>query len=453
MNETPKEKKKWYKSKWIWIVAIVMLFYSIMNACQNNSAFNEELTAIQDHISQNQFSEAETKLKAIKSSHSDNPSVYVTYADFYVVQNNYLSALNILDEGHNAVYVTGDYDATAEKREVIDNKIKEVACKYAETYESTGDYITAIDILFQRKLEDEVKEKFYKYADYYENQKDYQKAIELYQKAVNDYSSFFSGIFKKKDLRAKIEALTEQMRKAEPEEPKTTEATISNVIIGSDAATVRKLLNSYTEKSSVMGENAIDFDNDNLLITVFFTNGKADGVIFLSNNLNTMNTITGEGSYVSQHYDELVKMATNDTGIKIESDLMKYNSKGNKKVASELYIGNTPYADENSSSASQISETSQSTTKSTEAKEESEFSYCLESGIVAGVKIYLQPNNESYVGTITAFSDEIYNEKGKKEKGVYLSGGASEGWYKRKEIRYCYVRKDDPKLPSGRLFD
>ncbi len=252
MNEAQKEKKKWYKSKWIWIVAIVMLFYSIMNACQNNSAFNEELTAIQDHISQNQFSEAETKLKAIKSSHSNNPSVYVTYADFYVAQNNYLSALNILDEGHDAVYVTGDYDATSEKREVIDDKIKEVACKYAETYENTGDYITAIDILFQRKLEDEVKEKFYKYADYYENQKDYQKAIELYQKAVNDYSSFFSGIFKKKDLRAKIEALTEQMRKAEPEEPKT-DAILNDNINSSEETSIEEDKKTQNEYISALG--------------------------------------------------------------------------------------------------------------------------------------------------------------------------------------------------------
>lgn len=224
-------------------------------------------------------------------------------------------------------------------------------------------------------------------------------------------------------------------------------------IIGSNKDTVRKIFTGYKEKSSIFGENAIDFDSENLLVTVFFNNDKAEGVIFLSNNLNDMNTLTGEGSYVSQHYDELLKMATSDTNIKVESDLTKFNSQGNKKVASELYIGNTPYAETNNSNISASSGTTQSNTKSTKNKEESEFSYCLESGVVAGVKIYLKPNNESYVGTITAFSDEIYNEKGKKEKGVYLSGGSNDGWYKRSEIKKCYVRKDDPNLPSTRLID
>lgn len=235
------------------------------------------------------------------------------------------------------------------------------------------------------------------------------------------------------------------------EEPKTDVC-----IIGSDKETVRKIFDGYKEKTSIMGENAIDFDNDNLLVTVFFTNEKADGVIFLSNNLNDMNATTGEGSYVSQHYDELVKMATNDTSVKIESDLTKFNSQGNKKVASELYIGNTPY-DENGNTETPVSspapEPTQSSYTSSDKTEESEFSHCLETGLVAGVKIYLQPNNESYVGTITAFNDEIYDERGKKTKGVYLSGGAKDGWYKRSEIRYCYVRKDDPNLPSYRLID
>ena len=66
-------------------------------------------------------------------------------------------------------------------------------------------------------------------------------------------------------------------------------------IIGSDKETVRNIFSDYKEKKSIMGENAIDFDNNNLLVTVFFTNEKADGVIFLSNNVDDMNTLTGEG--------------------------------------------------------------------------------------------------------------------------------------------------------------
>lgn len=204
-------------------------------------------------------------------------------------------------------------------------------------------------------------------------------------------------------------------------------------VIGSDKETVRGIFKDYKEKSSLMGENAIDFDSKDLLVTVFFNDDKADGVIFLSNNLDDMNATTGEGSYVSEHYNELVKMATNDDSIKIETDLTKFNSQGNKKAVAELYIGNTPYNEETTTTSTV--KTENNTNSNTETKEESEFSYCLESGIVAGVKIYLKPSNDSYVGTITAFNNDMYDEKGKKQKGVYLSGGVNDGWYKRSDIK------------------
>ena len=59
----------------------------------------------------------------------------------------------------------------------------------------------------------------------------------------------------------------------------------------------------------------------------------------------------------------------------------------------------------------------------TETKPKSEFSYCLSSGIVQGVKLYSAPNNDSYVGTITSFCNDISDERGKKTKAVYISGG------------------------------
>jgi len=115
-------------------------------------------------------------------------------------------------------------------------------------------------------------------------------------------------------------------------------------LIGSTKDEVRKLLNNYKETKSNMGSNALDFENNNLLITVFFnSSGNADGVMFLSNNINTMDDLTGDGSYVSKHYNELVKLATTNSSILIETDLTKYNSKGVKKTPMELYIGNVPH--------------------------------------------------------------------------------------------------------------
>ena len=251
----------------------------------------------------------------------------------------------------------------------------------------------------------------------------------------------------------------QEVTNVQPKESETTKETEEAepvpqeelYIIGSNQETVRGIFKDYKEKSSLMGDNAIDFDSKDLLVTVFFKGDKADGVIFLSNNLDDMNTTTGEGSYVSQHYDELVKMATNDDTIKIETDLTKFNSQGNKKAVAELYIGNTPYNDEKSSAPSSSTEPKQETNTKAENKEENEFSYCLESGIRVGVKIYLKPSNDTYVGTISAFSDDMYDERGKKAKGVYLSNGVKDGWYKRSDIKKCYVRKDDPNLPSDRL--
>lgn len=229
-----------------------------------------------------------------------------------------------------------------------------------------------------------------------------------------------------------------------------TQQETSNVIIGSDKEAVRKLLGDYKETKSIMSDNALDFENNDLLITVYFNSDDvADGVLFMQNSLDGVDTLTGEGAYTSKHYDELVAMATNDPNVKVETDLTKHNSQGVKKYPMEIYVGNIPDTSSNTASAS-TTDKSESTQAATANTEKSEFSYCLSSGIVKGVKLYSAPNNDSYFGTITSFSDDILDERGKKTKGVYISGGKSDGWYKRSEIGRLYVRNDDPCLPSGR---
>lgn len=235
-------------------------------------------------------------------------------------------------------------------------------------------------------------------------------------------------------------------------EPNTTApATETNsVIIGSDKDSVRKIFDGYKETKSIMSDNALDFENNDLLITVYFNSDDiADGVLFMQNSFDGVDTLTGEGSYTSKHYDELVAMATNDPNVKVETDLTKYNSQGVKKYPMEIYIGNIPDTSSNTVSAN-TAETPEPTQATTANTEKSDFSYCLSSGIVQGVKLYSAPNNDSYFGTITSFSNDILDERGKKTKGVYISGGKSDGWYKRSEIGRLYVRNDDPCLPSGR---
>ena len=241
-----------------------------------------------------------------------------------------------------------------------------------------------------------------------------------------------------------------------------------NVIIGSNKNAVRKLFNSYKETKSIMSDNALDFENNDLLVTVYFNGeNKADGVLFMQNSFDGVDTLTGEGSYISKHYDELVAMATKDSNIKVETDVTKYNSQGVKKYPMEIYIGNIPeskpkstentdsgYAQFNPETGhfERVDDNPEPKQQSsnTETKPKSEFSYCLTSGIVQGVKLYSAPNNDSYVGTITSFSNDILDERGKKTKAVYISGGKNDGWYKRSEVGLLYVRNDDPCLPSGR---
>ena len=265
-------------------------------------------------------------------------------------------------------------------------------------------------------------------------------------------------------IREKAKALSGQTVSNTP----TPEPKANNVIIGSDKDSVRKIFDGYKETKSIMSDNALDFENNDLLVTVYF-NGedKADGVLFMQNSFDGVDTLTGEGSYISKHYDELVAMATNDPNIKIETDLTKYNSQGVKKYPMEIYIGNIPeskpkstentdsgYAQFNPETGHYEKTDGKTEPKqqsnNAETKPKSEFSYCLMSGIVQGVKLYSAPNNDSYVGTITSFSNDILDERGKKTKAVYISGGKNDGWYKRSEVGQLYVRNDDPCLPSGR---
>lgn len=86
--------------------------------------------------------------------------------------------------------------------------------------------------------------------------------------------------------------------------------------------------------------NSIKFENKNLMIGVDFDkNGNAEGVYLESLNLQDMDFVTQKGSYVSLHYNELVRLATGGKNIKVESDNIKYNQSGTKKYPGALLIG------------------------------------------------------------------------------------------------------------------
>ena len=98
-------------------------------------------------------------------------------------------------------------------------------------------------------------------------------------------------------------------------------------IIGSTKEEVISMLDEYTIDSKYtenVDKNALKFQDENLLIVVDFnSSGIAEGVYFLSNNKD-MDFVTGEGSYVSKNYDELLKLATSNKNLKIVNDVFEY---------------------------------------------------------------------------------------------------------------------------------
>jgi len=114
-------------------------------------------------------------------------------------------------------------------------------------------------------------------------------------------------------------------------------------IIGSTKDDVKKILSDYSINSNYTNNvdtNALKFENSNLMIVVDFNSkGIAEGICFISINSNEMDGLTGEGSYVSKHYDNLIKLASDNKSIKIEND-MKYDKTKLQKKPFELYIGN-----------------------------------------------------------------------------------------------------------------
>lgn len=218
----------------------------------------------------------------------------------------------------------------------------------------------------------------------------------------------------------------------------------ASFIIGSDKEAVRSLLSNYEEKTSIE-KNALWFENKDVLVTVYFNaENIADGVVFMQNDLDGVNTTTGEGSYISRHYDELVKLATNDSNVKIESDLTKYNKSGLKKYAMNLYIGNIPT--ESNVESPDSDETDTGNSNSEISKENSSPDFVSIVFLNVGLKVYQYKSDTSYIGTIKKVDRDYKDENGKKVGAVYLEGGAKDGWYIREDITRCFARSDDPFL-------
>lgn len=107
-------------------------------------------------------------------------------------------------------------------------------------------------------------------------------------------------------------------------------------IIGANKEQIRTMFSGWEyvpRYEQNVDPNAMKFENSDLMVVIDFDSQKvAEGVSFLSNgNLGDM--ITGKGSYVDIHYNELVQWATGGKNLKVV--------KGNvSQYPVEIYIGN-----------------------------------------------------------------------------------------------------------------
>lgn len=192
----------------------------------------------------------------------------------------------------------------------------------------------------------EVEAKFY----YPANKENKYKEGDLITVSGHSYEYEVEGVFKSSYwyiTNCRIEETTEEDRiriddflksieysKQESEE-KNGVNTIEEpkIILGSTRDEARKMFTDYkidNEYVKNVDANAVKFVNENLLVVIDFdTNGKAEGVSFLSNDTNG----DGKESYVNKHYDELIKLATGGKSVKVEKN-------ATTKYPIEIYIGN-----------------------------------------------------------------------------------------------------------------
>lgn len=165
--------------------------------------------------------------------------------------------------------------------------------------------------------------------------------LEAAEKQMEDLKK----ISEKKELEGKIKTETEAVSEKKPVECHQKEEENAQHIIGSTRKQVKKLLTDkgykfdkkYTEN---VDANAMDFEKKNVGILVYFDeNNIAEGVYVESWDGDIL---TGEGSYVSLHYDDLISLTSGDKNISVTNDLIEFTDFVYLEYPTWLEIGNLP---------------------------------------------------------------------------------------------------------------
>jgi len=120
-------------------------------------------------------------------------------------------------------------------------------------------------------------------------------------------------------------------------------------ILGAPKEDVNKLLTGFkvtenyimtggTIDNPIMYPYSIKFENENMMICVDFNEDWiAEGVYVETYVADDPDT--GEGSYVYENYDTIVKLIIGHQKIKVQNDTILYNSSGTKKYPTAIFVG------------------------------------------------------------------------------------------------------------------
>lgn len=174
------------------------------------------------------------------------------------------------------------------------------------------------------------------FSDFTEKEKeDYAKLAYNYAKYNDEYSDETKAVWRDEFVRLQAEALEVF------EEEKVVDDNVE-YIIGSNKMQVTKFLTDkgYTIDNKNVEPNVIEFLKDEMVILVYFDEDDISEGIWIESYDGDF--VTGEGSYVSLHYDELILLASGDKNIDITNDLIEFNNLGNLKYPTVLIIGHVP---------------------------------------------------------------------------------------------------------------
>ena len=85
--------------KWLFILIPIGVLLCICIAIFSTAEFNKEMSKAADYISAKDFENAKSILDSQLGTNGSQPKVYLIFSDYYLAQEEYMQAVDILEEG------------------------------------------------------------------------------------------------------------------------------------------------------------------------------------------------------------------------------------------------------------------------------------------------------------------------------------------------------------------